>query len=104
MQTMNGGDWLATRFDESRTHLRGVAFRMLGPAGEADDAVQEAWLKVSRVETTGVENLRGWLPTVVARVCLDMLRTRRAHREQPLGPSADAVPSGSNPEAEVAFA
>jgi RNA polymerase sigma-70 factor (ECF subfamily) len=104
MTTMDGGDWLAKRFDESRPHLRAVAFRMLGSSGEADDAVQEAWLKVSRVETTGVENLGGWLTTVVARVCLDMLRTRRAHREQPLGPSADAVPSGSNPEAEVAFA
>jgi RNA polymerase sigma-70 factor (ECF subfamily) len=104
MQMMNGGDWLARRFDESRAHLRAVAFRMLGSGGEADDAVQEAWLKVSRVETTGVENLGGWLTTVVARVCLDMLRTRRAHREQPLGPSADIVPSGSNPEAEVAFA
>jgi RNA polymerase sigma-70 factor (ECF subfamily) len=104
MTTMDGGDWLAKRFDESRAHLRAVAFRMLGSAGEADDAVQEAWLKVSRAETGGVENLGGWLTTVVARVCLDMLRTRRAHREQPLGPSADAVPSGSNPEAEVAFA
>ena len=101
---MDGGDWLAKRFDESRPHLRGVAFRMLGSTGEADDAVQEAWLKVSRAETTGVENLGGWLTTVVARVCLDMLRTRRAHREQPLGPAVDAVPSGSNPEAEVAFA
>ena len=77
---------------------------MLGSAGEADDAVQEAWLKVSRAETSGVENLGGWLTTVVARVCLDMLRARRARGEQPLGPAADAVPAGANPETEVAFA
>jgi RNA polymerase sigma factor (sigma-70 family) len=101
---MDGEDWLAKRFDESRQHLRAVAFRMLGSAGEADDAVQEAWLKVSRSETGGVENLGGWLTTVVARVCLDMLRSRRAQREQPLGEAAHAVPAGSTPEAEVAFA
>ena len=101
---MNGADWLAKQFDESRPHLRAVAFRMLGSSGEADDAVQEAWLKVSRAETGGVQNLGGWLTTVVARVCLDMLRTRRAHREQPLGPAAETLPSGSSPEAEVAFA
>jgi RNA polymerase sigma-70 factor (ECF subfamily) len=101
---MDGDDWLAKRFGESRTHLRAVAFRMLGSAGEADDAVQEAWLKVSRSDTGGVENLGGWLTTVVARVCLDMLRTRRAQREQPLGPAADAVPAGATPESEVAFA
>jgi RNA polymerase sigma-70 factor, ECF subfamily len=104
MHTMDGGSWLAKKFDDSRSHLRAVAYRMLGSSGEAEDAVQEAWLKVSRAETGGVENLGGWLTTVVARVCLDMLRTRRAHREQPLGPAADAVPSASNPEAEVAFA
>ncbi|HLK90671.1 MAG TPA: sigma-70 family RNA polymerase sigma factor [Polyangia bacterium] len=101
---MDGSDWLAKRFDQSRPHLRAVAFRMLGSTGEADDAVQEAWLKASRSDTAGVENLGGWLTTVVARVCLDMLRTRRAHREQPLGPAADEVPAGSTPEAEVAFA
>jgi len=80
MRTMDGDDWLAKRFDESRPHLRAVAYRMLGSGGEADDAVQEAWLKVSRAETGGVANLGGWLTTVVARVCLDMLRTRRAQR------------------------
>ena len=101
---MDGDDWLARRFDDSSPHLRAVAFRMLGSGGEADDAVQEAWLKVSRSDTGSVENLGGWLTTVVARVCLDMLRARRAHREQPLGPAADAVPAGSTPEAEVAFA
>jgi RNA polymerase sigma-70 factor (ECF subfamily) len=101
---MDGDDWLAKRFDESRVHLRAVAFRMLGSTGEAEDAVQEAWLKVSRSETGGVENLGGWLTTVVARVCLDMLRSRRAQREQPMGEAAHAVPAGSTPEAEVAFA
>jgi RNA polymerase sigma-70 factor (ECF subfamily) len=101
---MDGHDWLAKRFDESRPHLRAVAYRMLGSGGEADDAVQEAWLKVSRSDTGGVENLGGWLTTVVARVCLDMMRSRRAQREQPLGPAVDALPVGSTPESEVAFA
>jgi len=101
---MDDNDWLAKRFDDSRPHLRAVALRMLGAAGEADDAVQEAWLKVSRAETSGVENLGGWLTTVVARVCLDMLRSRRARGEQPLGPAVDAIPAGATPESEVAFA
>jgi len=101
---MDSDDWLAKRFDESRPHLRAAAYRMLGSAGEADDAVQEAWLKVSRSDTGGVENLGGWLTTVVARVCLDMLRSRRAQREQPLGTAVDAMPAGSSPEKEVAFA
>jgi RNA polymerase sigma factor (sigma-70 family) len=101
----NDHDWLAQRFDDSRPHLRAVALRMLGAAGEADDAVQEAWLKVSRSDTGAVENLGGWLTTVVARVCLDMLRARRARGEQPLGPAADALPaSPTTPETEVAFA
>jgi RNA polymerase sigma-70 factor (ECF subfamily) len=101
---MAGDDWLAKRFDDSRRHLRAVAFRMLGSAGEADDAVQEAWLKASRSDPGGVENIGGWLTTVVARVCLDMLRTRRARGEQALTPAAEAVPAGVTPEAEVAFA
>jgi RNA polymerase sigma-70 factor (ECF subfamily) len=96
-------DWLARQFDESRTHLRGVAYRMLGSASEADDAVQETWLKLSRADSGAVENLRGWLTTVVARVCLDMLRARHSRREEPLTPAAD-VPSDRNAEAEVAFA
>jgi RNA polymerase sigma factor (sigma-70 family) len=75
---------LAAAFEEHRSHLRQVAFRMLGSATEADDAVQEAWLKVTRADTSAVENLRGWLTTVVARVCLDMLRTRRSRREEPI--------------------
>jgi RNA polymerase sigma-70 factor (ECF subfamily) len=77
-------DWLAERFEEHRTHLRAVAYRMLGSLSEADDAVQEAWLRLSRSDTSGVENLGGWLTTVVARVCLNVLRSRKARREEPL--------------------
>jgi RNA polymerase sigma factor (sigma-70 family) len=75
---------LAATFEEHRSHLRLVAHRMLGSATEADDAVQEAWLKLTRADTSAVENLRGWLTTVVARVCLDMLRSRTSRREEPL--------------------
>jgi RNA polymerase sigma factor (sigma-70 family) len=82
---MDEHDWLAGRFEEDRTHLRAVAYRMLGSLSEADDAVQEAWLRLSRSGTSGVENLGGWLTTVVARVCLDMLRSRESRREEPLG-------------------
>ena len=82
---MDEQDWLAQRFEEHRSHLRAVAYRMLGSISEADDAVQEAWLRLSRSETSGVENLGGWLTTVVGRVCLDMLRSRAARREEPLG-------------------
>src|SRR5665213_4310153 len=103
-QSMDDNDCLAKRFDYSRPHLRTVALRMLGSPGEADAAVQESWLKVSRSDTGGVENLAGWLTTVVARVCLDMLRSSRARGEQPLGAAADALPAGPTPETEVAFA
>jgi RNA polymerase sigma factor (sigma-70 family) len=82
---MGEHDWLAERFEANRGHLRAVAYRMLGSLSEADDAVQEAWLHLSRADTSGVENLGGWLTTVVARVCLDMLRSRTARREEPLG-------------------
>jgi RNA polymerase sigma-70 factor (ECF subfamily) len=82
---MDEHDWLAARFEGHRTHLRAVAYRLLGSLSEADDAVQEAWLRLSRADTSGVENLGGWLTTVVARVCLDMLRARTARREEPLG-------------------
>src|SRR5215212_7040444 len=78
-------DWLAQRFEEHRTHLRAVAYRMLGSISEADDAVQEAWLRLSRSDTSGIENLGGWLTTVVGRVCLDMLRSRTSRREEPPG-------------------
>jgi RNA polymerase sigma factor (sigma-70 family) len=77
-------DFLARRFEEHRTHLRAVAYRMLGSLTEADDAVQEAWLKLARSESGDIDNLGGWLTTVVGRVCLDMLRSRRLRREDPL--------------------
>jgi RNA polymerase sigma-70 factor (ECF subfamily) len=80
------GDWLAERFEEHRIRLRAVAYRMLGSLTEADDAVQEAWLRIRRSDPDGVRNLGGWLTTVVARVCLDMLRSRTSRREEPLGP------------------
>jgi RNA polymerase sigma factor (sigma-70 family) len=82
---MHEQKFLAERFEAHRTHLRGVAYRMLGSRSEAEDAVQEAWLRLSRSDTSGVENLGGWLTTVVARVCLDMLRGRKARREALLG-------------------
>jgi RNA polymerase sigma-70 factor (ECF subfamily) len=81
---MDENDWLAERFEEHRTHLRSVAFRMLGSLAEADDAVQDTWVRVSRAETSEVENLGGWLTTIVARVCLNMLRSRTARREESL--------------------
>ena len=79
-------DWLADRFEENRSHLRGVAYRMLGSLDDAEDAVQEAWLRLSRQENGGIDNLGGWLTTVVARICVDMLRARRAKREELLEP------------------
>jgi RNA polymerase sigma-70 factor (ECF subfamily) len=81
---MDERDVLAERFEADRTHLRAVAYRMLGSVSEADDAVQEAWLRLSRTDPSGVENLDGWLTTVVARVCLDMLRSRTSRREESL--------------------
>src|SRR3989442_1305833 len=89
-------EWLAERFEENRTHLRAVAYRMLGSLSEADDAVQESWLHVGRSGATGVENLGGWLTMVVARVCLDMLRSRKSRREEYL--SAHVSESIGNPE------
>src|SRR5438477_10053970 len=82
---MDDQQWLAERFEANRTRLQAVAYRMLGSLSEADDAVQEAWLRLSRSDTNGVENLAGWLTTVVARVSLDMLRSRKSRREEPLG-------------------
>ena len=81
---MDEHDWLADRFEEHRGHLRAVAYRMLGSVSEADDAVQEAWLRLSRADTSNVENLGGWLTTVVGRISLDMLRSRTSRREEPL--------------------
>jgi RNA polymerase sigma factor (sigma-70 family) len=103
---MDDHDWLAERFEEHRSHLRAVAYRMLGSAAEADDAVQEAWLRLSRSGAGGVENLGGWLTTVVGRVSLDMLRARRARREDPLGDRLpDELPSRhGDPEQEALLA
>src|SRR5215510_10146174 len=82
---MTEQDYLAARFEEHRTHLRGVAYRMLGSLSEVDDAVQEAWLRLSRSDAGGVDNLGGWLTTIVARSCLNVLQSRRVRREEPVG-------------------
>ncbi len=99
---------LAAQFEAHRTHLRAVAYRMLGSLSEADDAVQESWLRLSRSDTSGVANLGGWLTTIVARVCLDMLRARRSRREEPLGASMPAPVArrqeGGDPEHEALLA
>jgi DNA-directed RNA polymerase specialized sigma24 family protein len=79
-----GLGWVTERFEANRSHLRGVAFRMLGSLTEADDAVQEAWIRLSRTDTSHVDNLRAWLTTVVGRVCLNMLRSRKTRREASL--------------------
>ncbi|HEV8628722.1 MAG TPA: sigma-70 family RNA polymerase sigma factor [Thermoanaerobaculia bacterium] len=99
--------WLAERFEENRGHLRAVAYRMLGSPSEADDAVQEAWLRLSRADTSGVENLGGWLTTVVARVALDMLRSRKSRREEPFGlqpPELGGREGDADPEGETLLA
>jgi RNA polymerase sigma factor (sigma-70 family) len=105
---MDEQPWLAERFEEQRPRLRAVAYRMLGSLSEADDAVQEAWLRVSRADAGGVENLDGWLTTVVARVCLNMLRSRRSRREEPLDPRMpDPIigpEGGGDPEQEALLA
>jgi RNA polymerase sigma-70 factor (ECF subfamily) len=102
---MTDQDWLARRFETHRVHLRAVAYRMLGSLAEADDAVQDAWIRVSRTDTGDVENLRAWLTTVVSRVCLNMLRARRRRREAPLDAHvADPLVSpeaGLDPEQET---
>jgi len=104
---MDEQNWLAKQFDENRDHLKAVASRMLGSSTEADDAVQESWLRLSRSGMTGVQNLGGWLMTVVARVCLDMLRVRKSRREEILGASAlDQIARGASisPENEALLA
>jgi RNA polymerase sigma-70 factor (ECF subfamily) len=98
---------LASRFERDRAGLRGVAYRMVGSLGEAEDAVQEAWLRLSRSDVSDVENLSGWLTTVVARICLDMLRARKARREDamtPQVPEPAAPDSSADAEAELADA
>jgi RNA polymerase sigma-70 factor, ECF subfamily len=102
---MHDQDWLADRFEANRAHLRGVAYRMLGSLPEADDAVQEAWIRLSRTDTSDVENLQAWLTTVVGRVCLNMLRSRTTRRESSLEnhvPDPVVSPQeGVDPEQEV---
>ena len=102
---MDDQDWLAERFEANRSHLRGVAYRMLGSLAEADDAVQEAWIRLSRTDTSDVDNLRAWLTTVVARVSLNMLRSRTARREASLEthvPDPIVSPeAGMDPEQEA---
>ena len=105
---MNQHAWLAEQFEAERAHLQGVAYRMLGSLSEADDAVQESWLRLTRSSTDEVHNLGGWLTTIVARVCLDMLRARSARREEPLDTHAATAPArrgdGSDPEHEALLA
>jgi RNA polymerase sigma-70 factor, ECF subfamily len=108
MPTRSGSEWLEERFEEQRPHLRSVAYRMLGSLSEAEDAVQDAWLRLSRSDISEVENLGAWLTTVVARLCLDMLRTRSARREDPLDLRLPdpivASPETSDPEHEALLA
>jgi RNA polymerase sigma-70 factor, ECF subfamily len=102
---MTDQDWLAERFEANRSHLRGVAYRMLGSVAEADDAVQEAWIRLSRTDASQVDNLRAWLTTVVGRVCLNILRSRRTYRETSLEthlPDPIVSPeAGMDPEQEA---
>jgi RNA polymerase sigma-70 factor (ECF subfamily) len=105
---MDDQEWLAQRFEEHRSRLRAVAYRMLGSLSEADDAVQDTWIRLSRIDADEVENLGGWLTTVVARVCLNMLRSRQSRREEPFGPHVpepiiDPV-AGVDPEHEALLA
>ena len=98
---MGERDWLAQRFEEHRVHLRAVAYRMLGSPSEAEDAVQEAWLRLARSDTSGVQNLGGWLTTVAGRVCLHTLRSRReVSLDEPIVGSED----GMDPEHEALLA
>ena len=105
---MGEQDWLAGRFEEHRPHLRAVAYRMLGSLSEADDAVQEAWLRLSRADTSDVATLGGWLTTVVARVSLNLLRARHSRREEPFGPHIPEPvidrADGTDPEHEALLA
>jgi RNA polymerase sigma factor (sigma-70 family) len=105
---MEHTEWLSERFEQHRSHLRAVAYRMLGSLTDADDAVQEAWLRFSRADTNDVENLAGWLTTVVARVSLNMLRSRQSHREDYFGPHMpDPIldrPDATDPEHEALLA
>jgi RNA polymerase sigma factor (sigma-70 family) len=100
---MSENNFLADQFEANRAHLRAVAYRMLGSRSEAEDAVQEAWLRLGRTDTDDIKNLGGWLTTVVARICLDMLRTRKSRREEQLGPHIPE-PAADNENGESAVA
>jgi RNA polymerase sigma-70 factor (ECF subfamily) len=101
---MHEKNFLAEKFEANRAHLRAVAFRMLGSTAEVDDAVQETWLRLSRSDTSGVDNFAGWLTTVVARVCLDMLRSRKSRREEPIGPHVPEPAAGDDHERDADMA
>jgi RNA polymerase sigma factor (sigma-70 family) len=105
---MDRQSWLTERFEENRPRLRGVAYRMLGSLSEAEDAVQEAWLRLNGIHTATIDNLGGWLTTVVSRVCLDMLRGRKSRREEPLGAHVTEPRvvhrEGADPEGEALLA
>src|SRR5438067_7301394 len=106
--TMTDADWLGQQFEARRAHLRSVAYRMLGTPAEAEDAVQEAWLRLDRVDANEIDNLGGWLTTVVSRISLDMLRSRGSRREDPAGAivpdDLQGVAAGSGPEDEAVLA
>jgi RNA polymerase sigma factor (sigma-70 family) len=109
--TENPNDWLAAQFEQNRAHLRAVAYRMLGSLPDADDAVQEAWLRLGRADSAAIENLGGWLTTVVARIALDMLRSRSSRREESLAAESSDSPApiqpisaATDPEAEALLA
>src|SRR5688500_16160915 len=100
--------WLTERFEENRPRLRGVAYRMLGSLSAAEDAVQEAWLRLNRIDAATGENLGGWLTTVVSRVCLDILRSRKSRREEPMGAQVTEPRvergEGADPQGEAVLA
>jgi RNA polymerase sigma-70 factor (ECF subfamily) len=106
--TADDREWLAKQFEADRARLKAVAYRMLGSTSEAEDAVQESWLRLSRSDARAIENLSGWLTTVVGRVCLDILRARASHREEPLGPHVPepvvSPEEGEDPEHEALLA
>src|SRR5437868_4434890 len=105
---MTEDQWLAERFEEQRGHLRAVAYRMLGSLSEAEDAVQEGWIRLSRSDTSDVENIAAWMTTIVARICLNMLQSRKTRREEQLElHMPDPVisrPDGSDPEQQALLA
>src|SRR5438132_5079277 len=108
IELMEEREWLPEQLEANRTHLQAAAYRMLGSPSEADDAVQESWLRLSRSDTSSIENLGGWLTTVVARICLDMLRSRNSRREESLeaavSESIESREEGIDPEQEVLLA